>query len=532
MERKVCAAMHWGNPPINKAFQPFPPPHPGMHPGGEHFQPFIGHPLPPPDPYTRTWYGPAPWFDPGQSGTAMPGMHSGLYNPYGPMILGNAYNVGTILTGISTDVKISLVVSFKYSDSSMDQSIEVTTGEVVAMTYLEDAELKTCVGKIVDIWKVYSTDEKTNYYKLKLDCSTDYGSKTVIVKNDQIRGISKYIEHADEDTTLESSTHKYGTTVGVISNARVTNATLDANWNIIEGDIIAGDIDGSTLDGIASGTNSVGTSIMVTNGTTTGGKITAGKILSGVVRSGDVDGTTNPDTNITEKATIQGAVIDGAVIMSSVVTGGKTTGGTFFNAELRDCVVYNARITGSDMTTTGGITEGNITIGGTTVGGTGEGGTATGVIGNKTYTIEGGKVNPEDGKKLVTSGGVVVGGTITGGIRSGNVIIGAVVTGGVATKGMTTNAVVVPGDVGEIVPSVMNPIPIAKMDFQNEDRSALIEDLKAQGPPPGWKTSDDLLIFGDKVTGEMSTNLSTAAIEHVAKLDGNSEVAKILNNKQ
>jgi len=528
MEQKICKDIHWaGYDPINHTFDshqpPYPPPPSPMHPFGPPPPPppnypdgdccAHGHMYPPPNPYTAAWYyGFRPWLDPRNTGTAVPGMNYSLYHPDGPLVLGNAFNTGTTLLEVRCESNMSLTLNFSYSDPSQDKSVDLKVGEVYSVSYLENAQLHRCVGKVTDIWKVYGTDNKTSYYKIKIDCSVEYTNKTIIIKNDQIRSLVKYVPHADEDTTLESSVHNFGTTVGMIKNALIDKATVDSNGNLLEGQIIAGEIDGYTLDGIANGTNSKGTQIMVYNGQTYGGVIEKGTIISGVVRGGSTDGQLDPKTNITSKAIVKGATIEAAVIVNTSVKGGKTSKGTFLNAEL-DGIVYNATITGDDMVTVGGITEGNITTGGTTTGGTGKGGTATGLIDGSPYSIEGGDTNPKSGKKLITTGGVVVGGTIIGGIQSGNVIVGAVVKGGVLTKGTTINGVTTKG---VIIPGAKSPIPIAKIDFQNDDRSNLNEAIKKTAPR--YLNSDDLLLFADRNTGEISTNLSTAVIERVADI--------------
>ena len=511
MKQKICKEMHWSNDPINHTFAPPPPPPPG--PFGDPAHPGHGPAFPPPNPYTAAWYyAYRPWIDPKSIGTAVPGMNYGLYHPDGPLVVGDAFNYGSTIVGVSTKAVISLEVTINYDDSTKDKTIEINVGDVDTFRYIEDGQIKTCTGKVVNIWKVYEADNTNNYYKLKIDCSTDYSSTSVIIKNDQIRGVSKFVPHADEDTTIDNSEHKFGTTVGSITKATITDATVDTNGNIIEGNIIKGVVDGYTLDGIATGTNSSGTDIIVTNGKTYGGTITNGKIISGVVRSGSVDGILDDETNITSKATITNAILEAVVIINTTVSGGKTSDGKFITQELNG-FVYNATITGDDVVTTGGITEGNITTGGTTTGGIATGGTATGIIDGKSYSIEGGITKPEAGKKLITTGAVVVGGTITGGIKSGNVIIGAVVTGGVVTKGTTVNGVTTGGT---LVPGITNPIPIAKIDFQNDERSNLAREINVDRKGnPRWPNNDDLLLLKDRVTGEFSTNLGVATMGRI-----------------
>lgn len=471
-------------------------------------------PMPPPNPQTEAYYGSLesyrPFVDTNQTSNAVPGTCQGLYHPDGPLDIGPAYSIGTFLTEVKTKSNISLSVSFVYNDESANKTVDIEVGKLYAFTYLENTEVKRCCGKVVDLWKVYE-DNKYLFYKIKIDCSVDYSNQVVVIKNDQIRGIVKYTPYCLEDTTILNSVHKYGTTVGTITNAIVTNATVDANGNIIDGDIVAGVVDGHTLDGIAKGQNSAYHEIMVTNGDTLNGSIEGGKVITATCRSGDIDGSVEEGTNITVKATVKGTLTN-VVVADSTIRGGKTTKGTFLDPELEESVVYNAQITGSDLITTGGITSGNITTGGTTTGGTANGGTATGMIDGKAYTIEGGNTVPKDAShQLITSGGVVVGGTIIGGVESGNVIIGAVIKGGVVTQGTTVNGKTTGGT---IVPSAINPIPITKVIHNNPDQASLGPDRQSSGTV-NWPTSDNLIVFNHMDTGQTTTNVGTAKIEGV-----------------
>lgn len=502
MEQKFCRHIDYNHPPtiVNHTFDHRPP-------------------MPPPNPQAISYYGSLesyrPYVDCNEISNAMPGRAQGLYHPDGPLQIGPAYNIGTILTEVKTTANISLTFKFVYNTDSANKTVEIKVGDIYTVTYLEDANLKRCTGKISDIWKVYDADNKYNYYKIKIDCSVDYSNNIVVVKNDQIRGLTKYVQYADEDTTISNSVHNYGTTIGLISAAVVTNATVDANGNILDGTIVDGTIeDGYTIDGIAKGENSSKHSIMVINGYTLGGTITNGRVMTAVVRSGDIDGTLETDTNITVKATVKG-ILANVVISNSTVSGGKTTKGTFLDPTLVDCIVYNAQVTGDDMVTTGGITCGNITTGGTTTGGTGTGGTASGIINGKSYTIEGGTTNVKDSSStLITSGGVVTGGTIIGGIESGNMIIGAVIKGGVATNGTTVNGTTTGGS---IIPAVANPIPLSRV-ITDPDYSSINADRSIKSSTTGtstWPTSDDLIVFNNMQTCETTSNLGTAKIQGV-----------------
>ena len=503
MKQKCCAHIdptHFGSN-INIAFNHRPP-------------------LPPPNPHTEAWYDIEqyrPYYHLSHCSAVIPGNQQGLYNPNGPLQISPAFAARTILTGVTAKAKISLSIKFSYNDETADTVVDLEVGNIYNFTYLENGQLVECVGKVADMWKVYDADNKYNFYKIKIDCSVEYSNKTIIIKNDQIRGLSKYVPYSNEDTTIANSLHLYGTTIGNITGAVVTNAEVDANGNILSGDIVDGVVDGHTLDGLAKGENNKHHEIMAINGDTIGGTIERGKILSAMVRSGAVDGTVEEKTNITTKATIKGAVLSNVIIVNTLIRGGKTTKGTFLDPSLDDSIVYNATITGDDMVTIGGVTDGNITTGGTTTGGEAHGGTAVGIINGKSYTIEGGTtVKKDEHHKLVTTGGVVVGGTVIGGVKSGGVTVGAVVKGGVLNNGTTINGKTTGGT---IVPSTINPIPLTKgvHPSVNPDQSALNRiNVHTSRRVPTWPPeSDNLIIFNNMNSGNMTTNVGTAPIERV-----------------
>lgn len=450
---------------VNNAYGPKPP---TPDPFVPHFHDGFHHILPPPNPKTWAYYGSweayKSFVDTNQFCAAAPGVSSGLYHPDGPLNLGLAQHTPLCLTGVNSKAEFSLLFSFNYSNPAYDKTIELKTGKLYNLIYLENGQLKRCHGKCVDIWKIYSSDETSSYYKIKFDCSVNYANQTVIVKNDQIRGLSVYTGYEDESTTIDNSLHKYGTTTGSINGVIITNATMDANGNIIEGDIINGSINGYTIDGLATGTNDRGLSITTVNSRTKDGIIISGKILTALFAGGSIDGKLDEETGITEKATIRGNIIN-AIVQNSSVEGGKSTNGTIVDPTITNGILYNAVITGNDMVTTGGITIGNITTGGTTVGGTAVGGTSVGTINGQIYTIEEGTTSSVEGKELTTNGGVVVGGTVIGGVREGNIIIGAIVKGGVASNGITINGTTTGGT---LIPTPQAQVPLTRNIYQNQ----------------------------------------------------------------
>lgn len=444
---------------------------------------------------------------------AVPGMVSGLYKDDGPLNVCNCNCVSSQFIGISATATISLELTFMYSDSRKNKVLKLNKGDLYIVDFVEDFNIKRCIGKLVDIYKVYDLEEE-NLYKLSFDCSSNYTNQTIVMKTDQIRNIDKYIQYSEEDPTIANSYHRYGTTVGLIKCAVVKDATVDKNGNIIEGNIVEGIVDGTTSDGIATGENSSHHNITTINSTTIGGRILGGMILNGIVRSGDIDGVLDKETFITEHATVRG-IISSAVIINTTIEDGNSSNGTVIDPTIEDSTVTGAIITGDDMITTGGITCGDITTGGTTVGGTVQGGTASGMIGDDRYNIEGGTTT---GDNLVTTGGIVTGGTIVGGQHIGNVIIGAIIHGGTCSNGVTTGGSTTGGT---LIPVISNQVPISKPIWYNPNYDKVNADEKTptealeENINNNLKKIDDLLVWTNENTGEVGSNIGTATIESV-----------------
>lgn len=540
MRQKICHREDRTHPhePVNHLFDHKPP---FPSPPGELYNPYAHlHPNAPPFPhpnpktwaFCKHWDEYRPFVDTSQFSNACPGVTSGLYHPCGPLNLGKANENPTFLTSVETECQFSLRVSFNYSNTRYNNSVDLTVGTLYNVTYLENGTLYSCVGKCSDIWKIYGTDNAV-YYKIKFDCSVDYVSKTVIIKNDQIRALSIYTGLEAEDSNIDNSEHNYGTTTAIIEDAVITHVTMDANGNFIDGTVVSGIIDGCTCDGIANGTNKNGTKITTINTITKGGKIYNGKIISGIMISGSIDGGyTDPQTNIRTDVEFRGKVAH-AIVINTTIKEGTSAGGKIIVPEISNGIVYNARITGSDLITTGGVTAGNITTGGTSTGGTGTGGTAVGTIDERMYTIEEGITKPAPGKSLITTGGVVTGGSIIGGVREGNLIIGATIQGGIVTQGNTINGVTTEGT---IMPTPSNPIPVGKIILQNEHERDLLpddhpktrRDHHGHPIPTGahvtdsghmvniTKNEDDLIIIQDMNTCQTTTNFGTALIQDIA----------------
>lgn len=478
--------------------------------------------MPPPNPKTWTFYGNMESYrsfvDTNQFCAAAPGVSSGLYNPEGPLTLGNARCTPIYLTNVKSTAKFSLKVEFTYSNSDLNESIDLEIGKVYVVTYLEVTNIKRCIGKCTDIWKVNSS-ETNHYYKIKFDCSVEYLNQTVIIKNDQIRGLAIYTGYEDQSTTIKNSLHKYGTSCGTVKDAVVINATVDSAGNIIEGDIVNGTLEGYTVDGIANGKNNKEVTISTINSTTINGTIIEGKILSGLNTAGNVDGIVESDTGITTNATIKGT-IENAIIINSHIQGGTTSGGKIIDPKITNSVLYNGSVTSEDMVTRGGVTIGNITTGGTTVGGTATGGVAVGMIDNKVFSLENGTTVADSGKELITSGGVVIGGVVIGGEKRGRSIINAIVKGGVCINGVTVNGVT---SGGTLIPTPTNQISLGKQIPMNPNFNDINpatgrgnnEDKPTRTASPN---DYDLFVAYNDNTGEVFSNLGTAVVQEVPHL--------------
>ena len=511
MHQKVNVS--YDSPPIhNRTFEPRPfEPHHDKH----------SIPYPPPNAQTWAYYGSYETYrsfvDTNQYTAAAPGVSSRLYNPQGPLTVGCARCTPVFLTSVNTEAQFKLLVSFSYTNSDYNETVELEPGNLYNLTYLENGDIKRCVGKCTNIWKV-NNSETQSYYKIKFDCSVNYSNQTVIIKNDQIRGLSLYTGYEDQSSDIENSRHSFGTTSGVIHEAIITNAVIDINGYIIEGNVVSGVIDGYTIDGLASGTNSNGKSIVTINSKTKNGNITSGKIIYGLFRVGTIDGKVDEKTRLTIAATIKGT-ISNVIIANSIVEGGTSTDGTIINPQLSSSILYDGTITGEDIITTGGITRGNITTGGTTTGGTATGGTAVGTINNVIYNIEDGITKPESGKSLVTTGGIVTGGTIIGGIKQGDIIVGAIIKGGVVTGGVTNNGITTGGTliptqrVKPVLNQVDKPLRTPPMEL-DENGNPKYYDKPSPFKNP-LNSNTDWVVAINTNTNNVKSNHGTALIQDI-----------------
>ena len=436
---------------------------------------------------------------------------SGLYRPNGPLNLSCNCCSNTMVTGVKVTQKTIITITVQYTDPEKNTSIDLEAGKMYIFDYIEDGKLLRVSGRLSDIYKTYDCNNNV-LFKLKVDCSANYVTKTAVFKTDQIRGVTEYSVYADQDPTIDNSIHRYGTTTAeVIKNAVIKNAIADKNGNILEGTIVSGEVTGHTLDGLAQGKNNIGMELTVINGDTINGAIIEGKILNANLRAGSVDGKTDEKTGIVSDATITGTITN-VIAINTIIKGGRTEKGTIINPVLKDSVVYGATVTGDNMITTGGITVGDITVGGTAVGGSATGGTATGCIDGKSYTIEDGTTTG----KITTTGGTLVGGTIIGGTKVGRTIVNAVIQGGVYTNGTTTG-----GDTkdGTIIAGRSDVTPIGRnVGRGNTNKPKVIRqfDVPVEGHEnqcPGCLDDNvlfknGLILYADKHFNSFGTNMS------------------------
>ena len=531
---------------------------------GNHFHEYKGNPYGPEhinhmfDPNPPAFYG--TWnrlygYDPSDRvSMTQPGISTGLYRLNGCLHCHPCHGNITMLTGVSTTAKISLLLNFNYTNSNCNASVELTPGKIYTVKYLENGTIKGCTGLVTNIYKVDQLNEEQAIYKIRFDCSANYSNNVVVIKSDQIRELKEYIAYQDEDNTLSNASHTFGTTLGrIIENAVLTDVELDPNKNILKGRIIEGKItDGRTVDGIIVGTNSSGHKITLLYGQTSGGVINDGIVLSGILRKGEVsNGTVNEETGFTSNAIVKGLLTDCMIANSKVYEASTVDNcqAVVIDPTLKNGTLSNAIISGPDMITIGGVTVGDITTGGIVIGGTPSGGIAKGYINNEHFTIINGittsqnstpitnqemksllnhtGTNTKEGilntgvsninttGKLITQGAVVKGGTLLGGTKMGNAIYGGIVTGGTATGGVTTGGITTGGT---LIPGFIREAYEQNFVYDKEGDSYIINN------PPwshennwyGWyKKTDDLLLMTDKETNsEIHTNLGKAAIAY------------------
>lgn len=533
--------------------------------GGNHFHENKGIPYncerinhvfdPNPPAFYGTWsklYG----YDPSsRTSITQSGISTGLYRNNGSLMCNPCRGNITMLTGVETHAKISLVLKFNYTNSNCNNIVEVIPGKVYTVRYLENGTIKGCTGLVTNIYKVSQINDEQEIYKIRFDCSSNYNNNVVVIKTDQIRELQEYIPYQNESIEIVNASHAFGTTLGrVITDVVIIDAELDKNKNIIKGSIIQGNLDDArTVDGLIIGKNNQGHILTIKYGQTAGGKIIGGTILSGILRKGEItEGVTNEEKGIISHAVVKGMISQCIISNSKVIYAQTIDNGqsVIIDPTIRNGDLIDATISGSNMITRGGITVDNITTDGITIGGNPSGGIAIGYINNECFHMINGTTTPEDttpisdqdiknlingtgtntkseiyntgiagintSGRLVTQGGVLIGGTVIGGTKMGNAIygatiIGGTVSGGITKGGITTGGILIPGT----VEGIYGP---GSVYDRNSD--PYIRNNPPDSHENNWygyyKKTDDLLLMIDKATGsQLFTNFGKAKIADV-----------------
>ena len=360
--------------------------------------------------------------------------------------------VPLIITDISATANYTVDLTISYSDgTSVTTTLSKNTKYVIK--YLENGQILQIVGVITAIGKVSNATECTcdccngEDYLIKVDCSTDYASKVVVIRSSNIRDIKPYTKYADEDSTIESSIVRGASVFGTINTIKIEHATISNTGIVYKGIIVKGEITDNCAiaDGCAVGQNKYGHEIVVINGSTENGNIINGCVMSGKVYSYTVTGgEADPDTGRIVDCTVEA---ERAMIIANdaTVVGGITYNGTVIDPTIKNSIVAGGTRLGNDVITTKAIIIGDTGYGGASEGGVLYGGTATGQINGITYTIEGGVTTGGFSNKCTTTGGI-----IKGGKRVGDTIIGAEIIGGNVECGVTFEGTTTLGEDGVI----------------------------------------------------------------------------------
>ena len=354
--------------------------------------------------------------------------------------------VPLIITDISAVANYTVDLTISYSDgTSVTTTLSKNTKYVIK--YLQDGQILQVVGIITAIGKVNNASQCTcdccngEDFLIKVDCSTEYSSKVVVIRSSMIRDIHPYTKYADEDSTITSSIVRGSTVFGRVETVKITDATISSTGVITKGTIVKGTVTDNcaVTDGCAVGDNKYGHHIVVIDGITENGNIINGTVMSAKVYEYTITGG-EPDPDHDDRVINCVVEAERAVIISSdtTVVGGITSNGTVIDPTIKNSIVAGGTRIGNDVITTKAIVIGGIGYGGASEGGAVYGGTATGEINGKMYTIENGITVGGFSNKCTTEGGIIKGGTKIGDTIIGSEIIGGTVECGVTFEGTTT----------------------------------------------------------------------------------------------
>ena len=109
----------------------------------------------------------------------------------------NEYSVNmdllTVPIGTSIEVKYTPTITILFGDKSLNYSIDIDKDKVYKIDYVEDATLKSILGKVIECNIVDGYDyrgAKTKYVVICIDSSGDFKSNVVYIDSRNIRFIS------------------------------------------------------------------------------------------------------------------------------------------------------------------------------------------------------------------------------------------------------------------------------------------------------------------------------------------------------
>ena len=405
------------------------------------------------------------------------------------------------VTDVSAISSYTVDLTISYSDgSSVTTTINKNTKYVIR--YVDEGELKQCVGVIVAIGKVNNASSCTcdccngEDYLFKVDCSVEYNSAVLVIRSSAIRDIRVFTKYADEDTTIENAVIRGAALIGNVSETKITEATITRDGIVTAGKLVAGipsEDNCAITGGCAVGNNPLGHKIVVIESDYTMGNIIGGNVVSAKLYEYTIEGgETDPETGTTTNCTLND--VKGVFICNDVTAlGGMSSKGVVIDPTIKNSTVVDGTRSGNDMVSVKGIVISNICYGAAVEGGVLTGGTAVGFIGDKVYQIEHGITTGGFSNKATVTGGIVEGGTVIG-----NCIVGATVKGGIAQCKVSFNGTTVLGEDGIIKPSVFE-FPKGLIDTINGqvDTTAYIKEVNNLII---WTKEENCFAFGSNIS--------------------------------
>ena len=173
----------------------------GCNCGGNHYHGHIGVPFdcdhinhvfdPDPPAFYGTWNHLHGFDCTNRVSVTAPGVETGLYRKCGPLSCGCCNNTATMLTNVTCTAKLILSVTLVYTNSDFNKTIDIIPGNKYTIQYLTNGNIAQCTGIVTNIYKVEQLQTDNEIYKIRLDCSTEGSSNVVVIKSDQIRGVSE-----------------------------------------------------------------------------------------------------------------------------------------------------------------------------------------------------------------------------------------------------------------------------------------------------------------------------------------------------